>query len=47
MMMEEVKKGAEFRWQVIRETRCSDGYGSFEEREMRGDRGSRKGETGG
>jgi len=44
--MVEVKKGA-FGWQVIPETRCSDGYGSFGEREMRGDRGSRKGETGG
>ena len=33
--------------QVIPETRCSDGYGSFGEREVRGDRGSRKGETGG
>jgi len=35
------------RWQVIPETWCSDGYGSFGEREMRDDRGSRKGETGG
>ena len=34
-----------FMWQVIPETRCSDGYGSFGEREMTGDRGSRKGET--
>ena len=31
----------EFRWQVIPETHCSDECGSFGEREMRSDRGSR------
>ena len=45
--MVEVKKRCEV--QVAGHSRygCSDGYGSFGEREMRGDQGSRKGETGG
>jgi len=29
--------GAEFRWQVIPKTWCSDGYGSVGEHEMRSD----------
>ena len=43
--MVEVKKRCGV--QVVGHSRCSDGYGSFGEREMRGDMGSRKGETGG
>jgi len=35
MKMIEVKKRAEFRWQVIRKTWCSDGYVSVWEHEMR------------
>src|SRR6218665_2156629 len=42
--MVEVKKRSGV--QVVGHSRCSDGYGSFGKREMRGDRGSRKGETG-
>jgi len=47
MMMLEVTKRLEFRWQVISKMWCSDGYGSVGEREIGSDRGSRKGETGG
>jgi len=39
-------KGEEFRWLVIPETWCSNGYGSVGEHEMKSDRDSREGETG-